>query len=131
MSHPILFVCRSCSLTEQDIEAGNLSDGALLLNQLLTLHQHWARQSELNIQSVGCLWTCRQACAVALQCANKCTYLFTHLPSLESADALMQFSKLYLDSEYGNIPWKKIPEVLKTKTIARIPFASQVMESEE
>ncbi|WP_250123166.1 DUF1636 domain-containing protein [Chroococcidiopsis sp. CCMEE 29] len=131
MSNPILFVCKSCSLTEQDTEEGNPSDGTLLLNQLLTLHQHWSRQAELEIQPVGCLLTCSQACAVALQCANKCTYLFTHLPPLESAEALMQFSELYLDSTYGNIPWIKIPEVLKTETIARIPFAGQVMEDED
>jgi len=130
MSNPILFVCKSCRLSDHDDE-DNPSDGALLLNQLLTLHQHWLRQSELEIQPVGCLWTCSQACAVALQCSNKCTYLFTHLPPLGSADALMQFSVLYLDSAHGNVPWKKIPEVLKTETIARIPFAGQVMEGED
>lgn len=130
MSNAILFVCQSCRLSEQNGE-NNPADGALLLKQLLTLHQQGSRQSELEIQPVGCLWTCSQACAVALQCSNKCTYLFTHLPSLESADALMQFSELYLDSAHGNIPWKQIPAVLKTETIARLPFAGQVMDSED
>lgn len=99
------------------------SDGAVLFNQLRTLHQQSSRKNELTIQPVGCLWTCRQACTVALQDANKCTYLLTHLPPIESAEALMQFSELYLDSESGNIPWKKIPDLLKTETIARIPVA--------
>lgn len=130
MSKPTLFVCRSCRLADHDDE-NHPADGTLLLNQLLTLHQQWARQSELEIQPVGCLWTCSQACAVALQCANKCTYLFTHLPLSESSEALIQFSDLYLDSTHGNIPWKQIPEVLKIETIARIPVMGQVIEDED
>lgn len=129
MSNPILFVCKSCCLSDHDED--NLSDGDLLLNQLLILYQRWSRQSELEIQPVGCLWTCSQACAVSLQCTNKYTYLFTHLPPSESADALMQFSELYLDSEYGNIPWKQIPDALKTETIARIPTMGQAMKDED
>jgi predicted metal-binding protein len=124
-----LFVCRSCRLSEDD--ENSPADGALLLNQLLALHQQSPRQSELEIQSVGCLWTCRQPCAVALQDANKCTYLFTHLPPSESAQALIQFSELYLDSKDGNVPWKRIPDVLKTDMIARIPLAGQVLEDED
>lgn len=130
MSKPILFVCQSCRLSDQDDDT-HPTDGTVLLNQLLTLHQQWAQQSELEIQPVGCLWTCRQACTVALQSANKCTYLLTHLLPSESAEALMQFSELYLNSENGNIPWRKIPEVLKTETIARIPFAGQPLEDED
>lgn len=129
MTKPILFVCKSCRLSEQD-DDHNPAEGALLLNQLLILHQNWSRQAELEIQSVGCLWTCRQACAVALQCANKSTYLFTHL-SPESAEALIRFGELYLDSEQGTIPWAQIPAVLKTETIARIPVAGQVIDDED
>jgi predicted metal-binding protein len=130
MSNSTLLVCQSCRLSDQDDE-NSLADGALLLNQLLTLHQQSSRQAELEIQPVSCLLTCRQPCAVALQSANKCTYLFTHLPLLESAEALIQFSELYLDSQDGNVPWKKIPEILKTNTIARIPFIGQVIEDED
>ncbi len=133
MSKPILFICQSCRLSDHndDNTDNHPSDGAVLLNQLLTLHQQWSRQSELEIQPVGCLWTCRQPCAVALQSADKCTYLFTHLPPSESAEALMQFSELYLDSKDGNVPWKQIPDVLKTETIARIPLAGQVIDDED
>lgn len=129
MPKSTLFVCQSCCLSDHD--DNHPTDGALLLNQLLTLYQQGSRQSELAIRPVGCLWTCHQACAVALQSTEKCTYLFTHLPSPESAAALMQFSELYLDSESGKIPWSKIPEVLKTETIACIPLAGQVMNDED
>lgn len=129
MSKPTLLVCQSCRLSDYDDEKP--ADGSLLLNQLLTLHQQWSRQAELEIQPVGCLLTCRQPCAVALQAANKCTYLLTHLPLSDSAKALIQFSEVYLDSKDGNVPWKKIPELLKTDTIARIPFLGQVIEDED
>jgi predicted metal-binding protein len=130
MAKSILFVCKSCNMTEQDTDE-NPSDGTILLNQLLTLHQQSPQQAELEIQPVGCLWACSHACVVALQCANKCTYLFTQLSPSEGAKALIQFSKLYIDSEYGNVPWKQIPEALKSETIARIPLAGQMIEDED
>ena len=130
MTKPILFVCQSCRLSDDGDEDGP-SDGAVLLNQLLALHQQWSRGSELEIQPVGCLWTCRQACVATLQCSNKYTYLFTQLPTVDSAEALIEFSELHLDSALGNVPWKKIPEVLKTGAIARIPVSNRMIEDED
>lgn len=130
MTKPILSICQSCRLSEQD-DDNQPSDGALLFNQLIVLHQQWPRQSELDIRPVNCLWICRQPCAVVLQSSNKCTYLFTDLPSSDSAEALITFSEHYLNSKNGNLPWQKFPEVLKTRTIARIPLADQDMENED
>lgn len=146
MSHPILFVCQSCRVMnhEPDHESDHESDyesdhedetrpaeGSQLLDRLRALHQQWDRGSELEIRPVGCLWICRQACAVALQSADRPTYLFTHLPGMASAADLMQFSALYLDSAEGQVPWKQIPQGLRKQTIARIPFGEQDLSSED
>lgn len=128
MSHPILFVCQSCRLSDRD--EGNLADGAQLLKQLQDLNQG-AQPFKLEIQPVPCLWICRQGCAATLRCSHKCTYLFTHLLGLESAMALLQFSELYFSSQDGQIPWKQIPGILKNGTIARMPFAGQVITDED
>jgi predicted metal-binding protein len=130
MPKAVLFVCKSCRLSEDENDT-TPSDGALLLDRLLALYQSWARQAELEIQPVGCLWTCSQACTVSLQSAEKGTYLLTNLSPSESAEALIQFSERFLDSQSGSVPWKKIPEILKNETIARIPAANQTVESEE
>lgn len=113
--------CKSCNAKSENKQDQKQPDGAALLNQLLVLHQDWSRQSELEIQAVGCLWTCSHPCAVALSSTNKFTYLFTNLPLSESAAALLQFGEHYLDSDDGNVPWGKFPEVLKSAALAQVP----------
>ncbi|MEP0957614.1 DUF1636 domain-containing protein [Leptolyngbya sp. FACHB-1515] len=84
------------------------------------MHQTWRHRSQLEIQAVGCLWTCSHPCAVAFSATNKLTYLFTDVPPSE-AEALLKFGELYLASENGTIAWKLFPEVLQSTTIAKIP----------
>jgi predicted metal-binding protein len=115
----ILFVCKSCNVHSDDLDHKNV-EGAILLNQLLDLHQDWVHQNELEIHPVGCLWTCSSPCAIAFSSTNKATYLFTKVPAT-AADALLQFSQLYLASKDGNIPWKQFPEVLQSAEVAKIP----------
>ncbi|HEY9691157.1 MAG TPA: DUF1636 domain-containing protein [Oculatellaceae cyanobacterium] len=125
MSKPILFVCKSCRYDHEkspDIP----SDGMVFSDRLLSLYQQWLRRAELEIQPVRCLWTCDRPCAIALSSANKSTYLLANIPIAESsieatAEAVLRFSELYLDSQDGNIVWKQFPEVLQTEMVARIP----------
>lgn len=125
MAQHVLFVCKSCSFSpEQEKYEGQLG-GALLLEQLMKLHQSWPQKAELRIEAVGCLCTCEQPCVVALAGANKPTYLFTDLPPLESAADLLKLGELYLDSEDGYVPNYKLPETLQPKRLTRIPFWSE------
>jgi len=90
-----------------------------LLEQLNTLS---AKQADaFEIQPVNCLWTCDKPCAAAFSASHKPTYLFTNLPTDETASALLQFGKRYLDSSTGDIPWKQFPEVLQSASVAKIP----------
>lgn len=115
----VLFVCKSCNSSTQ--EDKDPTDGSLLLNQLLDMYQNWSRQSELEIQAVGCLCTCERPCVVALSGANKPTYLFVDLPFQESAAELLQLGELYIDSDDGFVPRYKLPEILQPCRLARIP----------
>jgi predicted metal-binding protein len=82
----------------------------------------WRKLTDTNkIQPVGCLWTCDRACVVSIISLGKPTYLFTNLPTYESAIALLEFSKLYSSHKTGNIPWKQFPEALQKVSIAKIP----------
>jgi predicted metal-binding protein len=120
MSKYILFVCKSCNSVHSDDVDYEKSEGAVLLNQLLDLHQDWLNRDELEIREVGCLWTCSRPCSVAFSGTNKATYLFTKVPATE-AKALLHFGQLYLASKDGNIPWKQFPEVLQSVEVAKIP----------
>lgn len=119
MSKHILFVCKSCNVHSDDVDY-KTAEGAVLLNQLLDLHQDWVHQNELEIHPVGCLWTYSSPCSVAFSGANKATYLFTKVPPTE-AEALLQFGTLYLNSKAGDVPWKLFPESLQSMEVAKIP----------
>lgn len=121
-----LFVCQSCSLeTGKDQPKENI-DGNALLNQLLNLYKNWPRQTEMQIQPVGCLCICDRPCAVAIASLEKPTFLFVDLPPTEVAPALLQLCELYLDSEDGYVPRFKLPEILQPARLARIPPVSQI-----
>lgn len=120
MSKHILFVCKSCNPVHSDDFDYEKSEGATLLNQLQVLHLNGSHQNEVEIKSVGCLWTCSQPCAVAFSAPGKATYLFTNIP-VTSASALLTFGTLYHDSKNGDIPWKQFPEVLQSANVAKIP----------
>jgi predicted metal-binding protein len=47
--------------------------------------------------------------------------LFTKLPTDETAPALLEFGKRYLDRKTGNIPGQQFPEALQSVSIAKIP----------
>jgi predicted metal-binding protein len=114
MSKPILFVCQSCNaVSNPDLEP---SLGTCLLNRLQELNQ-----DRFEIRAEHCMWMCEQACVAAIAAGNRHTYLFTDLPLLDSAEALLQFAELYRNRSGKTIPFKTIPQLLQSVTIARIP----------
>ena len=91
MPKPTLFVCQECNtVAEAD---SKLSQGTRLLNQLNELDT----DSSCVIKAARCMWMCEQACAVSLAATDRHTYLFTNLPLLESAEALLVFANLYIN----------------------------------
>jgi predicted metal-binding protein len=113
-----LFVCQSCHRSSEKSHKDQPTDGERLLAQLNSLFTE--PSNELEIQPVGWLWTCDKPCAAAFSAPTKPTYLFTTLPTDETAPALLRFGNLYLNSNTGDIPWKQFPEVLQSASIAKI-----------
>jgi predicted metal-binding protein len=113
-----LFVCQSCNNTFH--KGVKPSQGASLLEQL---RASCSKSSELEIQAVDCLWMCSQACVTAVSAPNQPTYLFTDLPSAESAEALLEFVEIYRNQKGEAIPYRQLPDVLKSANIAKIPPA--------
>jgi predicted metal-binding protein len=127
MTKHTLFVCQSCRVTpehhgtEDHHQPEEKLDGELLLSQLLSLWEGWPRQSELQIQSVGCLCICDRPCAIAFVGTHKPTYLFADLDPSTCAADLLTASELYLDSKDGMVSASKLPTDLQPCRIARIP----------
>lgn len=124
MSSTVLFVCKSCHRSSEELPEGSRSDGTLLLEQLQA--SDYTESTSIKLHPVDCLWVCDHGCAAAFSCANKATYLFSDLPVEGSADALQEFAKRYANSKKGHIPWEQFPTVLQTTTIAKIPALSDM-----
>jgi predicted metal-binding protein len=122
MTTHTLFVCTSCSATiaHENVSDDTVTEGVLLLNQLQELQKNHI-QEQLNIQSVGCLWTCDRPCSVSIVCPNKYTYHFADVPDENSAEDLLKVCQLYIDSEDGYILPAKLPRSLRSKLLVRIP----------
>ncbi len=116
-----LFICKSCHHSAEERPEGEAADGQVLLDRVLTLAAETLPSDDIEIQSVSCLWMCDKPCAAAFSAPHKSTYLFTNLPTDETAAALLEFGKLYLSSKAGDIPWKQSPEMLQSVSIAKIP----------
>ncbi|MEA5451757.1 DUF1636 domain-containing protein [Leptolyngbya sp. CCNP1308] len=123
MAKVSLFVCQSCRQSSAKQYADQPTDGTQLLDQLNLISIEKIQSNNLEVKPVSCLWVCDRPCAVAFSAPTKPTYLFTTLPTDETAPALLQFSHLYLNSTTGDIPWKQFPAVLQSTNIAKIPPA--------
>lgn len=121
MTKNCLFICRSC-------QVDNLN-GIDLFQELIT--RDLSEVAELNIQSSRCLWTCSRACSVTFLATNKYTYHFVDLSPKESQCALLEFGKLYINSEDGYILPAQVPKLLQSKLLVRIPPLSSPIPGDE
>ncbi|MCD8488893.1 MAG: DUF1636 domain-containing protein [Desertifilum sp.] len=120
MAKHVMSVCKYCNAVHSKEVDYEQSEGAILYQELAKLHQDWAHKNDLEIRSVGCLWTCDRPCSVSFSATDKATYVLTQVP-LSQATALLEFGELYLKSKAGDIPWKQIPEALQAVDKAKVP----------
>jgi predicted metal-binding protein len=123
-----LFVCKSCSAILDHEEADDRAEGNQLFLKLLEAQKNNPTYSTLNIHPVGCLWSCveKRSCVVSFVCPRKYTYHFVDLTE-ESINDLLEFSKLYQESEDGYILPAKIPGTLRSHMFARILPTPEVL----
>ncbi len=119
MKNEKLFICKSCQISVNKETLEGKSGGYYLHKNLLKN----AENSSIEIVKSGCLWTCKQPCAVSFLANNKYTYHFVNIPPLDEKyhQALLEFGELYADSENGYILPAKVPEILQEKLLVRIP----------
>ncbi|MBE9001842.1 DUF1636 domain-containing protein [Nostoc sp. LEGE 12447] len=117
-----LFVCKSCSAVLDHEEADDRAEGNQLLLKLLETQKNNFAYSTLNIEPVGCLWSCvkKYSCAVSFVCPQKYTYHFVDLTE-ENITELLEFSLLYQESQDGYVLPPKLPGKLRSHLLVRIP----------
>lgn len=117
----ILFVCEVCNFSATQKQYEGLSGGFYLLKQLSGFSPNQTISDQIEIRPVECMDACKHPCVAVLSCVSKPTYLFTNLPPLESAEALLWLCDRYIKCEDGRVRWREFPDVLKSTMFAQIP----------
>jgi predicted metal-binding protein len=73
------------------------------------------------VRPVQCLSVCKRPATVAVSSADGYTFLFGDLESDSGSAALASFVQSYRKADYGLVPWRERPEVLRKGMIARVP----------
>lgn len=117
----VLVVCETCGYDEQRPEAvrpGELLAQALEAQLAATPNDHRTPR----LQRFRCLMACKRHCVVQLRAPAKIGYVIGDFaPDTAAAATLLDYSRKYLLSESGQVPYKEWPEGIKGKFIARIP----------
>ncbi|MBD1857580.1 MULTISPECIES: DUF1636 domain-containing protein [Leptolyngbya] len=121
MTHHVLFVCRSCSVSKHQREHLGHRGGFHLLEQLKQEFETWELDAPFVIREVECLSACNRPCVVALSAPGKTTLMFGDLPPFESAIAIRELCQQYFHSADGIVPRSDRPDLLKKGILARIP----------
>ena len=70
----------------------------------------------------SCLMGCARACNVAIQGGDKLNYTLGEFdPSIEAAEAVVEYARLHAQSETGQVPYKTWPQPIKGHFVTRHP----------
>lgn len=120
---PCIFVCETCRFSAERAEdAAGWTGGKRLWHGLIQAARMSPRFSEFDIKTTRCLIACDQHCNVHLRAPGKITYIAGRFqPTLDSAQAIVEYFEKYLSSETGQVPYRSWPSGMKGHFIARTP----------
>ncbi|MFT4275211.1 MAG: DUF1636 domain-containing protein [Rhodopseudomonas sp.] len=105
-------VCTTCKTTNGTVV------GAPMLE---AVRAALAGSASVQVRAVQCLSACKRAATVAVSSEGGYTFVFGDLDGAGGADAVATFVASYQDSDYGLVPWRQRPEVLRKGTLVRLP----------
>lgn len=76
------------------------------------------------VRPVQCLGVCKRAATVSVTAQAGYTFVFGDLTPETGAAALATFVRAYAAADYGFVPWRERPAVLRGGLVARIPPAA-------
>ena len=130
MTEHKLFICETC-VREQRLAVDQTSRGQQLIaavKQLLTQQATFQVTSQANpkanennfaLRIVSCLNGCLSPCNIALRCRGKYSLRFSRL-NPEDAEAVLNFTRLYIASDDGDVAADQWPAALREKLTVRI-----------
>jgi predicted metal-binding protein len=110
----IVSVCVTCK-TAQAAEV----HGPVLIDALRAA----LADDRVTVRPVQCLGVCKRPTTVAVSGAQGFTFVFGDLTPVAAGD-IASFVQSYRAADYGFVPWRERPEILRRSLVARLPPAA-------
>jgi predicted metal-binding protein len=75
------------------------------------------------VRPVQCLGVCRRPTTVAVSGPDAFTFVFGDMNPETGPEAIASFVRSYRAADYGFVPWRERPEVVRRGLVARLPPA--------
>lgn len=117
-------ICDTCKREGWDATETPLTDGERLA---ALVEAAAARHADLRTRRVSCTMGCERACNVVIQARDKICYsLGRFAPTLEDAQAIVDWAALHAGSDTGQVPYRQWPAGVKGHFVSRqIPLPEQ------
>lgn len=117
-----LLLCETCGQDAAAPSAARKGERFAAEVEGLLQEQLAAGAPPLTIKRTRCLMACQRHCTALLQAPGKIAYVLGDFaPEREAAEALLDYSRKYQQSDSGQVPFRTWPAGIKGKFIARIP----------
>lgn len=117
-----LLLCETCGIDAAAPSAARKGELFAAEVEGLLQEQLAAGAPPLKIKRTRCLMACQRHCTALLQAPGKIAYVLGDFaPEREAAEALLDYSRKYQQSDSGQVPFRTWPAGIKGKFIARIP----------
>jgi len=114
----VITVCTTCRTPENRVT----KEGDPAGESFLPLMEEAARAEGLTVRGIACLMGCEHGCNVAVQGADKLTYVLGRFEgSAEDAEAVVAFAAGHRRSETGQVPFREWPQGVKGHFVSRVP----------
>ena len=111
----IVSVCITCKSAQPE----EIRHGPVLLERLRAA----VAAEQAVVCPVQCLGVCKRPTTVAVSGAQGFTFVFGDLTPV-AAGEIASFVQSYRAADYGFVPWRQRPEVLRRGLVARLPPAA-------
>lgn len=127
---PAIVACNSCRFaTDARDDPDGRRGGALLADALRKVQAEDPAYADVAVQAMPCLFACTEFCTIHLRAPGKVGYVLGRFtPDADAARAILDYARLYAQSETGQVPFRQWPAGVKGHFITRTPPAGYLVE---
>lgn len=117
-----LIVCETCRQPGEPLPADGRTPGAELAEMLGAALAGAPDLAEVRLTTMRCLMSCKRACSLSLRSPGKMAYVLGDMqPEAAAVDAVIGYVRGYRESPDGVVPFKRWPDGVKGRFVARLP----------